>query len=151
MGKLLLVLLLGAVLVAGLGYHWGWFTVSTTRGTQRTDVQLTIDRAKVASDLQELRDRARNSSAADREDPAPPIRGQTVRGKVTKIEPEQNRFVVTTADNQAVTLHWDTATVLVVNGAKITQADLRAGDAVAVSYQVREGKNVATNVIIERK
>jgi phage protein U len=56
MGRFLLAVLVLALLVAGLGYYLGWFTISTSReGNGNSDVKVKIDRNKFTSDVQRAR------------------------------------------------------------------------------------------------
>ena len=59
MGKLLLVLVLVAACVIGLGFYLGWFGISTSTDTPgKTGVNVTIDQDKIKSDAERARQEA---------------------------------------------------------------------------------------------
>jgi hypothetical protein len=58
-GKFLLVLVLVAACVIGLGFYLGWFTVATAGDTPgKSGVNVTIDRDKIKSDAERARQKA---------------------------------------------------------------------------------------------
>jgi hypothetical protein len=53
MRRLLIVLLVLAVIVVGLGFYLDWLEVSTSQdATGKTDIKVTIDPSKVKSDFE---------------------------------------------------------------------------------------------------
>ncbi len=58
MKKLLVYMAVFVVIVAGLGFYRGWFTMSTTTetGNNRVEVNLTVDPDKARDDAEELTD-----------------------------------------------------------------------------------------------
>jgi hypothetical protein len=59
MKKLCSLLIVLAILVAGLGFYRGWFTLSSGRHVEsnKVDVNLTVDRDKVNEDAEKLKDK----------------------------------------------------------------------------------------------
>jgi len=58
--KLFLVLTVLVVLVIGVGFYRGWFALSSqSQDTEsnKTDINLTVDRRKVKEDVQEVKDK----------------------------------------------------------------------------------------------
>ena len=67
--------------------------------------------------------------------------GKSVHGQIAKLDSSAKTFTVTTAKNQSFDLQWNDAT-------KVTGGSLKDGEAATVRYMVRDGKNVATSVMI---
>jgi len=60
MKKLSLVLIVLAILVVGVGFYRGWFALSSQNQdaeSNKTDINLTVDRGKVKEDVQEVKDK----------------------------------------------------------------------------------------------
>ena len=63
MRKLLLVLVLAAACVIGLGFYLDWFSISTTKETPgKTGVNVTIDQDKIKSDAERAQEKAKDVS-----------------------------------------------------------------------------------------
>ena len=60
MKRLCTLLFIPAVIVVGLGFYRGWFTVSGSRESEshKVDVNLTVDPDKVKEDVQTVKDKA---------------------------------------------------------------------------------------------
>jgi len=60
MNRLLIVLVLVVIGVAGLGYYLGWFRVDKTNADGQTHITLTVDQKKIQADekraLEKVRD-----------------------------------------------------------------------------------------------
>jgi len=69
MGKVLLVLLVLVVIVAGLGFYQGWFSFLTTRDreTGNTEIRLKIDEAKMKTDAERARKKLTGTGAGAEE------------------------------------------------------------------------------------
>jgi major membrane immunogen (membrane-anchored lipoprotein) len=60
MKKLSLVLVVLAILVVGIGFYRGWFALSSQSQdaeSNKTDINVTVDRGKVKEDVQEVKDK----------------------------------------------------------------------------------------------
>ncbi len=72
MSRIITLLVLLIVLIAGVGYYRGWFTVSTDKGSGHTDVTVTVDKDKIKQDEQKAKDKAKEleQKAKDKVDSA---------------------------------------------------------------------------------
>jgi len=62
MKKLSLVLIGLLILVVGLGFYRGWFALSSQSRdaeSNKVDINLTVDRAKVKKDVEEVKDKTK--------------------------------------------------------------------------------------------
>ena len=50
MNRILIVLVVLGICVAGLGYYMGWFHVETTKSDGQTHITLTVDQKKIQAD-----------------------------------------------------------------------------------------------------
>jgi hypothetical protein len=57
MSRLLGVLLLLVVGIAGLGFYLGWFHVSTSQADQKTNITVTVDQDKIQEDKEKAKDK----------------------------------------------------------------------------------------------
>ena len=67
--------------------------------------------------------------------------GKSIHGHVSKLDDSAKTFTVTSLKSQAVNLQWNDAT-------KVTGGSLKDGEDVTVRYMTRDGRNVATAVMI---
>ena len=157
-GFLFLLLVLVVAFVA-LGFYQGWFRFGGDRDNAGSDKEtkvLTVNKDKMKEDLERMKDKAKElgSKIKDeaakvvdkvKEKVAPKSAGEhTATGTVKRVEPADNRLVLTTADDKDLVLHL-TADVWTKLG------DLKAGDKVTVTYREQDGKNEATAVTVEKK
>ncbi len=56
MRTLIIVIVLIALGIAGLGYYRGWFAVATNNGDQSPSATVTVDKAKFREDEQKAKD-----------------------------------------------------------------------------------------------
>lgn len=62
MKKVLLVLIVLAILVVGVGFYRGWFALSSRSPdaeSNKVDINLTVDRGKVKKDVEEVKDKTK--------------------------------------------------------------------------------------------
>ncbi len=62
MRKLLGTLMLGVIVLGVLGFFRGWFSVSTNTESDRTKIEVTIDRERVLQDTGRLKSSVKNLS-----------------------------------------------------------------------------------------
>jgi hypothetical protein len=72
-------------------------------------------------------------------------------GWVKKVEAADRCFLMTTLDNQKLTVHLVPSTTLELDGREITLGDLGAGDQVKVAYHIQDGKITATSIRVDRR
>lgn len=58
--RFLIVLVLIVAGVAGLGFYRGWFDLTSDRGTDKSNVTLTVDRDKMKEDKQKAVDKVQD-------------------------------------------------------------------------------------------
>jgi cold shock CspA family protein len=129
MRNLLIVLIVLAAGVVGLGLYRNWFSVTVNKGKMKDD-------ANTAKDL-----------AAD------VFKGKTkeTTGTVKTVEQAESRFTVKTEDNPEMIFLLSDASKFSTNQEAGKRADLKAGDQVTVKFREKDGKNQATSVVIDRK
>lgn len=80
MRKLLLILLVAAALVIGLGFYLDWFSLALTDGDKQITVSVTIDKEKIKSDLgkakEETKDKAGGENNEKTKGSAPTVRAK---------------------------------------------------------------------------
>jgi len=67
MGRLLIVLVLVGIGVAGLGYYLGWFRVNSTNAEGQTKITLTVDQKKIQADEKRALEKVRNVGQPSKE------------------------------------------------------------------------------------
>lgn len=164
MRKLIGTIVVLIVLVAGLGYYRGWFSISRTDapGSDDVGVGVSIDRSKAKGDVaqagEKLRDLTRRgkeeikSAAGSDERPSSsdemPAEGvATAAGKIVSIEPAGS-LTVETDDGRSLQIEVPVAAGVTVDGRDATTAALRSGDQIVVHYESAEGKNVARDLSV---
>jgi hypothetical protein len=68
MRRVFLVFLGVAVLVIGLGFYLNWFSLASKDGDAHTNVSITVDKAKIKSDVDKAKEKIKDM-AEGREDP----------------------------------------------------------------------------------
>ncbi len=140
------VLIVLAALGLGMGLYLHWFSV-------------TVDKERITEDTAEARDKvsglgkqieAKIDSAKEKS-ATKGSESQTAAGKVNKVEVADNRFQMTTTGNKEVTVYTNTSSELRLNGEAFTLEELQRDDNVRVTYDVMDGKNLATSVTVSRK
>ena len=58
--RFLLVLVLIAAGVAGVGFYRGWFDLTSDRASEKSNVTLTVDKDKIDQDKQKVSDKAKD-------------------------------------------------------------------------------------------
>lgn len=72
-------------------------------------------------------------------------------GWVKTIELADHRFLMTTVDNEKLTVHVGPGTTLRLNGQDLPLDELQGEDQVRVDYVLLNGKIVATAIAVDRR
>ena len=67
MRRILIVLVLIGIGVAGLGYYLGWFRVNSTKVDGQTQITLTVDQKKIQADEKRALEKVRNVGQPSKE------------------------------------------------------------------------------------
>jgi hypothetical protein len=122
------------LVLVGLGFYQDWLHPADGRVKEYTG---------------QAKERQQSLGGVERQSRAK--ENETTLGWVKKIETADNCFVMTTIDNEKLTVHMDQSTTLKLNNREITLADIEVGDEVRVAYDIRDGKIVATSITVDRK
>jgi hypothetical protein len=125
MRALVIVLILLVAGFLGLGFYQGWFAVS-------------VDKDKMKADTDAAKDLFKGKSKEQ-------------AGTVKDVEPDENRFTLTTADDTEMVIAMTDASKVWRNKKAITLADLELGEEVTVKYREKDGKHQATSVTVAGK
>jgi Na+-transporting methylmalonyl-CoA/oxaloacetate decarboxylase gamma subunit len=146
MRRVFAVLIVLVALGIGLGMYLHWFGVTVDKEKMKEDTAEAKDKVKeLGKEIGKKVDHATEKSGTKDSE------SQTATGKVGKVEAADSRFQLTTADNKDVTVYTDSSSVLRLKGEEFKLEDLRRDDDVQVAYGVKDGKNLATSVTVNRK
>jgi uncharacterized protein HemX len=150
--RVLLVVLVLIALIAGAGFYLGWYDVKVQEDKIDRDLAAAKEEArdlgrKAGEGLEELSEEASELGKRAREKAKVLADTKTARGQVEQVAGEN--IVLRTDDNETLTVHTDATTKLERAGQKIDA--VAVGDRATVAYQVRDGKNHATSVTVDRK
>lgn len=124
-------LFLLVLLVAGVGYCRGWFSVSTSHASGREEITLGVDEDRIGSDTKAAADKlGRLSKQAVEKVKAiwrevGPDRKE-VEGKVAAIDTGERRLAID-ADERRIDLHVPVGTAIERDGAAVDFAQLQPG------------------------
>lgn len=62
MRRILLVLFLALLCIAGVGFYRGWFSTETNTSDHKTNVNFSVDREKIQDDVNSLKRKAASST-----------------------------------------------------------------------------------------
>lgn len=150
--RLLGFLVVLIALVVGAGYFLGWFGFSTQRNTpnnEKLTVSLEVDSEKIKEDAETARQKAK-AIGDSVQDSIAQVGAETAKGTIVSIHEAENRFVVRTMDKKELTLQMEPSAKARLNNQEVGLKDFRAGDPVTVVYKVKDGKNLARSVTVER-
>jgi hypothetical protein len=131
------VFLAMVLIIFGLAFYHDWLHPGRSSGATRENTGR-------AADLQSLGGAREQTGVRD-------AGRRSAIGWVKKVEAADRRFVMTTVDNEKVTVQTDLSTLLRLNGRDITLTDLQIGDQVSVAYDLQDGKSMAASVTAERR
>jgi len=133
--------LVALLVVVGLAFYQVWLHPAENKGKI---TRMTEDTGQAQERLQSLGGVEEQTGPRESDK-------QTALGWVKKIEAADRCFLMTTLDNEKLTVHLAPSTTLDLNGREITLTDLRAGDQVKVAYDIQDGKITATSITVERR
>lgn len=80
MRKVLLIVLVVAALVIGLGFYLNWFSLALTDGDNQITISVTIDKEKIKADLgrakEEIKDKASGEDSEKTKGSAPAVQAK---------------------------------------------------------------------------
>jgi translation initiation factor IF-1 len=147
---LLVVLFL---IVAGVGWYRGWFTMGLRNDSSddKVDVNVSIDRAKIRSDTQAAQERTRELGERVTRQAREVVKSpeeETARGNVIDVLPEMRQVRVRLEDGvQTFEVPENSTVRLQAKSGMLEQ--LKPGDRVTVIYQMKDGKRVARSLTVE--
>jgi Cu/Ag efflux protein CusF len=110
-----------------LGFYRDWF-------------HLTVNQDKMKGDTEAAKETADQSKGA-----------RTATGRVKKVEAADSRFLMTTGDNEELTMYTGPSSKLRRNDREVKLEQLQAQDEVEVGYDRKDGKNLAASVTVHRE
>lgn len=152
MKKLLLLVVVLIIATVGFGFYRGWFkfTAKEDPKDQKVDVGVKVDVAKVKADVGKASEKAEALGEKAKEKIEGISKDTTAKGEVDSIDDKDSSFTLTTADSKKLTLHVDADSKIQLNKEAIALTKLRKGDRVSATYHVKDGKNLARDVTVER-
>jgi hemolysin activation/secretion protein len=100
------------LVVAGLAFYQVWLHPADTKGKMMTE------------DRGQAKERAQSLGRVGEQTEARQSGNESALGWVKKVEVADNCFLMTTLDNEKLTVHLGPSTTLALNGREITLADL---------------------------
>jgi hypothetical protein len=153
MARFLLALVVIACIVIGVGFYLDWFRFDANR--EKVGDKVSVNREKIDEDVakakqqvKDLGEKAKNAGTQVKEQAKALAGKQTAKGQVKQADPQEHRFVIETTDHKDLTLHTDADSKVERDGKEVGPDALKSGDPVTVTYQVKDGKNLATQVKI---
>lgn len=126
------------LVLAGLAFYQVWLHPAENQG-------------KIKEDTGQAQQRAQSLGRVEEPTGARKSGDETALGWVKRVEAAVQCFLMTTLDNEKLTVHTSPSTTLKVNGREITLADLQVGDQVRVAYDIKDGQIVATSITVDRR
>jgi hypothetical protein len=149
MGKVFFALIVLVALAIGLGFYMGWFTVLQRQGpVQKVTLGVQVDTEKIKQDTEAAKAKGIGKTLTEKVQGL--TKGETVKGSVVKVEAAEQRFTLMTGDRKELTITMGPSAKIRLKESELHLNDLKAGDVVSVVYQVKDGKNVAESVTVER-
>jgi hypothetical protein len=152
MRKVVVVLGLIVVGVIAGGFYLGWWQLTTSPPDEqgRSQVSLTVDPKEMKEDLQGARDKAGEFQGKLQTGPET----KSVKGTVSRIDAAGRVLTVTTDNREEIKVQLTDDTKVHLGDKAGTPADLKSGDAVAVTYEPKKGEREemrATQVTVAPK
>jgi hypothetical protein len=140
------VLILGGV---ALGFYQGWFHLTVNKEKMKEDTEGAKEKLQgLGKKTEEKADKTVDNA---KEQPGTTSSGpKTATGRVKKVEAADNRFLMTTADNKELAVYTDPSSRLRLNDKEVKLEHVRLEDEVEVAYDLKDGKNLATSVTVNR-
>lgn len=149
--RLLGFLVLLAVLVAGVGFVRGWFSIDTADGgTSSKSVTLTLDKDKAKDDIAiggDLLSKSKEAGGDLLDKVSGALGSDKLNGEITKVNLDKLRLKVRPAGAEdTITLSVPAEATVSRNGKPASLAQLKEGDAIEISYSEEDGEKVALKV-----
>ena len=156
MARLLVVLVLIVVVVAGLGYYLDWFHVRVQEEKIQRDMEVAREKArqlgtKVEEKAKDLGRKAQDLGERAREGVKTVAQLKTAKGRIQQVDPADHRFVMRTTEGEDLTVYTDAASKIQQGDQDLRLDELRPGDHATVAYRVNDGKSFAASVTIVRE
>jgi hypothetical protein len=145
---IIFVLVVGAAV--GFGYYCGWLRFSSEREQGKVAVGMQVDTDKIKSDARATEDKARRLTEKFKGGAEEAEHAETVKGTVTSVDESDRRLMLSTAENKELTIQLDSGTKIRARDTQAALKDLRPGDQVTVAFHVKDGKNLAQSITVER-
>jgi hypothetical protein len=149
MRVLLVVVLIAAVLV-GVGFYMGWLNLSWTgNGQDLRDLRVGLDKDKFKSDMQKAGHAAAKAGEAVNDKLHAAVGTPTVRGTVKDVTMSPERITVDAADKKTVTAEVTDQTSIKVGERKAALEDLKPGMPVLMECNVKDGQYTARSITVQ--
>lgn len=145
MARFLLVVLLLAAIVFGVGIYLNWWSLNIHHDQINAD----LHRGKEEADR--LGNKIDKEGEKVKEGAKAAANSKTVKGQIRSVDPAANAFVLETPKQKSLEMHTE-HTTQIQEGNRATQLDSsKVGDQATVVYQEKDGKNYATRVTLAAK
>jgi hypothetical protein len=152
MGRFVLGLVVLVAIAVGVGFYLGWFDFSARRDAQKDEVNLKVgvDVGRIKSDTAAAKEKVKDFGESVKDKFQRSSTHQSAKGTVDSVNATDSWFKLTTTDDKSLTIDVEPTSQVRLRDDAIPLKDLRAGDRVAVDYEVKDGKTVAQKVTVER-
>jgi hypothetical protein len=133
MGRFLLIVLLLAAIVFGVGIYLGWWSFA-------------VHREQIHHDVTWGEKEAEKKGAQVKEGANAVANSKTATGKIRSVDDATDSFVLDTGKQPPLTLYTEPTTNM-----QITQLDDKKGAKATVVYEEKDGKNYATRITLAAK
>lgn len=142
------------VVVAGIGLYFGWFTLSTSKGstdkgstekdktstdkenTDAPNLNLTINKDKFKEDMTAVKEK---------------FTGKSIEGQIRRIETSRQEFTIFGKETQEVTVKVDGYTKIKFGAKEGSFGELKVDDRVSVNYEATKSGNVAKTIAVSNR
>jgi hypothetical protein len=147
-----IIVLLLLVALVGLGFYRDWFHFTREQSPEdgKEAVRLEVNKDKIQQDLNKAKQQAGKIGAEVKDKLSVHSTTETAKGAITKVEDANHHFLLRTSEQKELTIQVEPTSRIRLRDTQIQLQDLRVGDQVTVTYQVKEGKNIAQTVTVER-
>jgi hypothetical protein len=135
-----------AVIFLLVGWWRGWITFTKQSDADRHEVGVGVilDKEKAKEDADKLGQKA-DQAVKQADNKKSQTGPDTTKGTISSID-SNRRLVVRTTNNTEVKIEVDASTRITLNDSTAAFTDLRVGDEATVTYEPREGRNIAKSV-----
>jgi hypothetical protein len=134
------LIIVAVLIIAGVGlaFYQDWFHLTVDKDKMQADTAGAKDKVQAVVDKVKGKTGSKDAGA------------KTVTGTVNKVEAGDNRFSMTTTDNDKLTLYADPSFKLRRNDQDVELGQLEVKDEVKVTYEAKDGKNHVTSVAVNQ-